>query len=213
MTEVGGSGADGRRSLPRWGVAVLVVTAILATVGWFIDRAADHPAPANAGPKSIIVISNLVVPFDAVPATVVAVTSPRDLVLDIGPAITRPGIPSNIRMSKAPPLPVGRTSVRLARIGPPLRNNCHAAEALQLAESVIRPGAEVMVLAVEETAAGFTVDVWRPDGTDITNQLVAAGAAPTLIGSGGAVTQGGSVAMRAAQDDHRGIWAPCPTPG
>ena len=212
MADVDGSGAEGGRSLPWWGVAVLVATSILAAFGWFIDHAADHVAPANA-PKGLIVVTELVVPLDAVPATVVAVTSPRDLLLDIGPAITRSGLPSDIRLSKAPPLPVGRTSVRLSVIGTPAPTNCHLAEAQQLAASVIKPGAAVMVRAVEVTTAGITADVWRPDGTDVTTQLIAAGVAPMWVGPGGVVRGDQSAAMRVAQDEHIGIWAPCPTSG
>lgn len=212
MTELDGSGAQGgRRSLPRWGIVVLVITGVLSTVGWFLDRAADH-APQASAPKGIIVAEVLVVPLDAVPATVVAVTGPIDLLLDIRPAVTRPGVPTDIRLSNAPRLPVGRTSVRLSPIGTAAPNNCHAAEAQRLAASVVQPGTAVMVRAVEKTAAGFTVNMWWPDGTDVATQLIAAGVAPMWVGPGGVVSQGQSAAMQAAQADHRGIWAPCPTP-
>src|SRR5262245_11520351 len=203
MTEVGGSGTGGGRPLPGWGVAVLIATTILATIGWFVDRAADR-APPSGVPKNIIVISTSVVPLDAVPATVVAVTSWRDLMLDIGPAITRSGIPSDLRLSNAPPLPVGWTSVRLGYLGTPPPTNCHAAELQQLAASVIKPGAAVMVRAVEETAAGLTVVAWRPNGTNITTQLVAAGVAPMWVGPGGVVSEDQSDAMRVAQAEHLG---------
>ena len=210
MTQLDGSGEQGGRgSLPLWGVVVLIVTAALSTVGWFIDRAADH-APQASAPKGFIVARVVVVPLDAVPAIVVAVTGPIDLLLDIGPAIMRPGLPSGIRRSNAPTLPVGRTPVRVSPIGNASATNCHAAQAQQLAASVIEPGDAVLVRAVEETAAGFTVNVWRPDGTDVATQLIAAGVAPMWIGPGGVVSERQSAAMQAAQADHRGIWAPCP---
>jgi endonuclease YncB( thermonuclease family) len=210
MTEVDRSGADTRRSLPRWGVVVLVAASILSTIGWLVDRAADHPAPANSH-QGVIVAIELVVPLDAVPATVVAVTGPRDLLLDIEPTITRPGPPLKVPPSKAPPLPVGLTSVRLSWIGTPPPTNCHAAEAQQLAAGVIKPGAVVMVRAVEVSTAGIAVDVWRPDGTDVATQLIAAGVVPMWVGAGGAVREDQSFAQRRAQEEHIGIWAPCPT--
>jgi hypothetical protein len=192
---------------------VILVAAIVGSmVGWFIDRAADHPAPASA-PERISVVIEVPAWVGASSASVVAVSSPRDLVVDIGPAVTQSGVPSNIRLSNAPPLPVGRTSVRLAWIGTPPPSSCHAGEAQQLAASVIKPGTQVMVRAVEVATSGITVDMWRMDGADVSTQLIAAGVAPMWIGSGGVVIGDQSSAMRVAQDEHLGIWAPCPTSG
>jgi hypothetical protein len=191
---------------------ILVATVVGSTVGWFIDRAADHPAPASA-PERISVVIEIPVWVGASSASVVAVSSPRDLVVDIGPAVTQSGVPSNIRLPNAPPLPVGRTSIRLSHIGTPPPTNCHAGETQQLAASVIKPGTRVMVRAVEVATSGVTVDMWRMDGADVSTQLIAAGVAPMWIGPGGAVLGVQSAAMRVAQDEHLGIWAPCPTSG
>jgi hypothetical protein len=213
MTEVDGSAAPGgRRSLPWWGVVILAVAVVGSTVGWYIDRAADHPALVSP-PKQLAVAITVPVWVGGSSATVVAVTGPRDLVLDIGPTITQPGLPSSVRLSDAPPLPAGRTSVRLTWLGTPAPTNCHASEAQQLAVTVITPDTHVIVRAVEVSTTAITVDMWRTDGTDISTQLVAAGVAPAWTGQGGVVRADQSAAMRAAQDKHLGIWAPCGTPG
>jgi hypothetical protein len=209
-----------KRALPVWAVAVLVATVVLAVAGWTIDHRLDHPIAARPDLRAIAVIDGgtarirgdeiYTVPSDVQPATVVAVTAPGELLVDVtgAPMIGQPGDPAPGWASQPGlPLPLGRTRIVLVGLSAPAAGDCHAAAAQRLAEHEVQPGAHVLVRGADRAQDGATGFVWV-NGQLLNRRLLLVGAASYLSQPDwlGAVM---AAAERTAQDGPLGVWSPC----